>query len=176
MGGGLMELVAYGADMDYFDYKETIRKVFNVEIDRNNNARNSGIASFRNGIASLSNDSLSSSNNRLALSNNRSYYSNFPLYYATESEDEYSDNESDNEYSDSEYYEEDNVIHKNLIERYNFTQTTKKNENCTVCLDKLENYIIKTNCNHCFHKNCIEEFLKSGGNKCPNCRSKFNRC
>jgi SWI/SNF-related matrix-associated actin-dependent regulator of chromatin subfamily A3 len=42
---------------------------------------------------------------------------------------------------------------------------------CPICLDGLENGegTVMTSCGHAFHKDCIEESLKSRG-QCPNCR------
>ena len=43
---------------------------------------------------------------------------------------------------------------------------------CSICLDHLEkeNIILKLNCTHCFHKDCIENYLKNYNYKCPVCR------
>ncbi len=43
---------------------------------------------------------------------------------------------------------------------------------CSICIDKfeLEQDVIKLNCNHLFHKNCIKSHLLNYNNKCPLCR------
>jgi len=43
---------------------------------------------------------------------------------------------------------------------------------CTVCLDEMkdEEEIILLDCNHFFHKKCIETWFKNCSNKCPICR------
>jgi len=45
--------------------------------------------------------------------------------------------------------------------------------NCTICLDNFEDNekIILLECNHNFHKNCIEKWLKEYSYKCPLCRN-----
>jgi hypothetical protein len=44
--------------------------------------------------------------------------------------------------------------------------------NCTVCLDEIkhEEDVIFLDCNHFFHKKCIETWFKNCSNKCPICR------
>ena len=46
-----------------------------------------------------------------------------------------------------------------------------KTYTCSICLSKLQKYNKKhvfLPCNHCFHKDCIFEWLKDN-NTCPNC-------
>ena len=44
------------------------------------------------------------------------------------------------------------------------------NENlCIICLQDFENTIIKLDCNHCFHRKCINKWRKINDN-CPICR------
>jgi hypothetical protein len=52
------------------------------------------------------------------------------------------------------------------------------NENCGVCLEKLDvsNLSKKTNCSHFFHKDCILKWLKIGKNSCPICRKNLYTC
>lgn len=42
------------------------------------------------------------------------------------------------------------------------------NTECTICLTKIERPF-KTKCNHVFHKECLDDWLKIKSN-CPNCR------
>lgn len=45
------------------------------------------------------------------------------------------------------------------------------NDICGICREeyKLNEYIRKLNCNHIFHKKCIDKWFKNNSN-CPNCR------
>ena len=46
---------------------------------------------------------------------------------------------------------------------------------CSICLDNYSNPEIKLNklpCNHIFHKDCIQEWLKNN-DTCPECRSEI---
>ena len=48
--------------------------------------------------------------------------------------------------------------------------------NCSICLDNLiesSNQIVKTHCNHYFHKDCITTWLRDN-RKCPLCQFDFN--
>ena len=73
----------------------------------------------------------------------------------------------------------DNKI-KNLPEwykKYNYTnniikdEDSNKNKVCCICLDNFENptSIKVLECNHIFHRNCINSWLKNKTN-CPICR------
>ena len=46
---------------------------------------------------------------------------------------------------------------------------------CSICLNEIENNDeYKTNCNHTFHKKCIDKWFQKS-HRCPLCRnSKFN--
>lgn len=47
---------------------------------------------------------------------------------------------------------------------------SKKNHgNCTICLEEITNNCKKTQCNHKFHKQCINQWIKEK-NICPLCR------
>lgn len=44
---------------------------------------------------------------------------------------------------------------------------------CSICLEKIKTGKVKTSCNHTFHRDCINSWIRMGtGNhdKCPNCR------
>ena len=46
------------------------------------------------------------------------------------------------------------------------------NDDCMICLDKLNNESYVLNCNHKFHTNCLSKYLKVKNN-CPLCNSKI---
>jgi tRNA A-37 threonylcarbamoyl transferase component Bud32 len=48
-----------------------------------------------------------------------------------------------------------------------------REEDCTICLEKINNNYHKTSCNHYFHNNCINSWKNTGQNSCPNCREKL---
>lgn len=62
----------------------------------------------------------------------------------------------------------------NNLESEKFEET--EDIDCAICIDKIEKdmEIIKLNCNHKFHKNCIRSYLLNYNNKCPMCRSDIN--
>lgn len=46
-------------------------------------------------------------------------------------------------------------------------------EECTICLSHFEGEqecIVLPGCDHCFHRECIDDWLREKSN-CPNCRS-----
>lgn len=47
---------------------------------------------------------------------------------------------------------------------------------CAICIDKFEKgaEVIKLDCNHLFHKNCIKSYFLNYNNKCPMCRNQIN--
>ena len=52
----------------------------------------------------------------------------------------------------------------------------QENNLCSICLEeyKKEDFIIKLNCNHLFHKNCIDNAIKINDlTNCPYCRYTF---
>lgn len=63
------------------------------------------------------------------------------------------------------------------IECYNKEHNIRnKDIDCSICFEKITNekeFI--TECNHCFHQDCIDKWEESGlsKNKCPNCRQKI---
>lgn len=46
------------------------------------------------------------------------------------------------------------------------------NMECSICLDPLDKNVVKLdNCNHMFHKKCIQKLINTNSNaKCPLCR------
>ena len=52
---------------------------------------------------------------------------------------------------------------------------TPLEQDCSICLNKLEGHIIYYECRHAFHYNCIfdEQGFKLTNNTCPNCRKKI---
>ena len=48
---------------------------------------------------------------------------------------------------------------------------TSVNESCSICLErfKLDDMINKLNCNHMYHKECLDSWIQN--NNCPLCRS-----
>lgn len=65
----------------------------------------------------------------------------------------------------------------NLILRFkkNKIKPIKDQESCIICMDEDNcDIIIKLNCNHKFHKKCINDHINKGVNTlCPLCRSKI---
>ena len=60
--------------------------------------------------------------------------------------------------------------------RINIQQRTKYEpcgEDCSICLEKIENDGYKTSCNHHFHENCLNTWKNMDKRSCPNCRSKL---
>ena len=48
------------------------------------------------------------------------------------------------------------------------------NKECPICLDELSKQVIKLNCGHFFHPNCINDWKKIN-NVCPVCREKIDK-
>lgn len=63
---------------------------------------------------------------------------------------------------------------KKICSNCNFTEfyTQSLNEICCICHENLGPGIVKTRCNHIYHKVCLHE-LKERSNKCPMCRTFF---
>jgi len=90
------------------------------------------------------------------------------------------------------YVQEHQLILYNVIDRLNFINNNDNNDNgldhlevifnenyetksCSICLDdyNTEDTIIKLECNHIFHKQCIINW-KNYNSVCPNCRNHIN--
>ena len=75
---------------------------------------------------------------------------------------------------------EDKPVHINpIINRINSLNVTQinfyTNSKCSICQDKLlnieEDYVVKLNCNHFYHKDCSEKWITLSKNSdCPLCR------
>jgi len=61
-----------------------------------------------------------------------------------------------------EQYEKDGKVASNCMER------------CLICLDDYvpEDDLRLLNCKHAFHKSCVDQWLQTGKNNCPACRTK----
>jgi hypothetical protein len=45
---------------------------------------------------------------------------------------------------------------------------------CSICLSAINSRDLKvTRCNHCFHKQCINQWISRGRRSCPNCRTRM---
>ncbi len=62
--------------------------------------------------------------------------------------------------------EDINTTH--IIDLSDFPKTSKKTEECVICLERLDSAIILS-CNHIYHRSCIEQLFKYN-NSCPLCR------
>lgn len=49
-------------------------------------------------------------------------------------------------------------------------------DKCSICLEEMYKEIKETICNHIFHKECIEEWIKNNKNSCPLCRKNLFQC
>jgi hypothetical protein len=85
------------------------------------------------------------------------------------------------------YIEEEKTssIKNHLIKNYcdcnydnydNFLLNSNTNEDCGICLEKIEIQPNMTYCKHFFHKDCIIKWLKIGKNSCPICRKNLYTC
>jgi hypothetical protein len=64
-----------------------------------------------------------------------------------------------------------NERYKNKIKKL-ISIKTKKESDCTICMEKIEKNtsVYKISCNHEFHKQCLDKWLKEKF-ECPTCRS-----
>ena len=47
---------------------------------------------------------------------------------------------------------------------------------CSICLSPITENQYMTNCNHIFHKTCLENWLSNDHMNCPMCRQRINYC
>lgn len=64
---------------------------------------------------------------------------------------------------------------KYLIQNKDELEKSQVINDCSICLEKNEGSIIKLNCGHIFHRECIELWIKNKSN-CPNCRISIHHC
>uniref|UniRef100_A0A6C0FBL6 RING-type domain-containing protein n=1 Tax=viral metagenome TaxID=1070528 RepID=A0A6C0FBL6_9ZZZZ len=79
-------------------------------------------------------------------------------------------------YAFKEWYDMQKI--KQVINK-NAPQSNYKNgnEECTICLEELNNKIVRTlHCKHVFHKECIDKWVFTDHNSCPNCNGDIIRC
>ena len=89
------------------------------------------------------------------------------------------DGNKDEEYSNAELLVIKNPNGSKSKNRYKISYTenifnkTIIKEQCCICLDD-SNELIKTPCNHLYHKKCLQQWFINRNN-CPTCRSYFNK-
>jgi hypothetical protein len=56
-----------------------------------------------------------------------------------------------------------------------YTLDLNNDDECCICMEKLKNKedIVKTPCNHLFHKLCLKQWINDSKNDCPICRISF---
>lgn len=62
-------------------------------------------------------------------------------------------------------------VYKTIKDKYRFKLITSfsKEEECSICLENFVEPLVKTECKHLFHKECIERAYEQNKN-CPLCR------
>ena len=77
------------------------------------------------------------------------------------------------------YQNKSEQITLNTTPRFNYTKLDNGiniDDNCSICLEKINKKSIKLNCNHIFHKKCITLWIKETNNNpdleitCPLCK------
>ena len=65
-----------------------------------------------------------------------------------------------------------NRVKRKQIKKYTTTETI--DDVCSICLENLENNIIKLDCNHIYHIRCINMWIIYNNNiECPLCRTEI---
>ena len=60
------------------------------------------------------------------------------------------------------------VINNNAPE----SKYIKNDDECTICIEPLRDKTVRTlHCKHIFHKHCIDKWIFSNHNSCPNCNA-----
>ena len=61
----------------------------------------------------------------------------------------------------------------NNLEKIKYSETSKKNKECSICLEELkdDDLVLFIKCEHNFHFKCLMKWLKDYSNKCPICRN-----
>jgi hypothetical protein len=92
------------------------------------------------------------------------------------------------EYADLPELVEDNVYQEDVkivlneeqfdnLSNIIYDELNQESNECLICMDefKRDDNIIKTSCNHLFHKKCIKTWLCGESNKCPICRIEIEK-
>lgn len=61
---------------------------------------------------------------------------------------------------------------KTCLSKLDRLERIDSNEECSICLSKVNKALCKTKCEHAFHITCIKEWLLRN-NTCPLCREKI---
>ncbi len=57
---------------------------------------------------------------------------------------------------------------------YKLLDITEENlETCSICMDDKRENLVMTECNHVYHKECIEHWIVKYKGSCPNCRNEI---
>ena len=67
---------------------------------------------------------------------------------------------------------EDVIESQNFLNRHHiiiFTNVENSEDDCPICCEKLLENIIKTECNHIFHKECLMHWINSSQTQRYNC-------
>ena len=57
-----------------------------------------------------------------------------------------------------------------------YEKDEKDEKECSICLDTQQDDKVVGKCNHFFHKKCIDQWIDSGKDTCPLCRSRLYMC
>tara|TARA_B100001093_G_C26480144_1_gene864479 strand:- start:52 stop:510 length:459 start_codon:yes stop_codon:yes gene_type:complete len=68
------------------------------------------------------------------------------------------------------FNEINSFIHKKINAIRSRNIAINQNHTCTICLQTVSNDLKILNCNHVFHKKCIDIWLDQYNNFCPNCK------